>query len=189
MKITPALFATLLISTLTAQEPAPAPPAAPEPAKPQLRTTPPSPVAPPPGLTTQGESLPLIPETPENTQKAKGEAVAPQKSDKTTAAETELAAHLRLRELRSQALKDPKIQAEWARAHATKTDAERRVLLTSFYNMLYGKMAKLDSSMEKRITALQTVAVRRLAQHNMEASVSIEKPGEPIDNDYDDRNR
>jgi hypothetical protein len=185
MKITPVLFATLLVATLAAQEPAPAPAPAPDPAKPQMRSTPPSPIAPPPGLSNEQPQLPLIPDTPENTQKPQGGgAIAEPKRDKTAAAENELIAHLRLRELRYQVLKDPKIQAEWVRAHATKTDAERRVVLANYYTMLYTKMAKLDSTMAKRITDLQTIAVHRLAQHNIE-------PSEVVEEDYspDGRNR
>jgi hypothetical protein len=170
MKIIHALFAVLLASTLTAQEPA----------KPQLRTTPPSPVAPPPGLAS--EPLPLIPDAPENTEKPHGSAIAEPKRDKTTAAEDELAARIRLRELRNQALKDPKIQAEWERAHVVKTDAEKRAALTSYYTLLYTKMAKIDGSLQKRITAMQELSVRRLTQRNIE-------PSEEVESGYDSRNR
>lgn len=166
MKITPALLAVLLISPLAAQEPAPPP------AKPQLRTTPPSPVAPPPGLSA--EPLPLIPDTPENTEKPKGSAIVQTKRDKTSDAENELAARIRLRELRNQALKEPKVQAEWDRAHAVKTDAEKRAALINYYTLLYTKMAKLDTSLQKRIDALQTIAIRRLTPRNIEPSEVLE---------------
>jgi hypothetical protein len=182
MKITPALLTTLLAATLVAQEPAPGP------AKPQLRSTPPSPVAPPPGLTS--EPLPLIPETPETTEKPHGSALVQTKRDKTSDAENELAARIRLREIRNQALKDPKIQAEWTRAHAVKTDAEKRAALTSYYTLLYTKMAKLDGSLQKRITVMQTAAVRRLTQRNIEPSEVIEDSGyDDRSGSYDERNR
>jgi type IV secretory pathway VirB10-like protein len=163
MNITPALFAVLLTSTLVAQEPA----------KPQLRTTPPSPVAPPPAV--PAEPLPLIPETLEQpAEKHPGSALIQPKRDKTSDAEDELASRIRLRELRNKVLKDPKVQAEWERAHTVKTDAEKRAALTSYYTLLYTKMAKLDGSLQKRITVLQTLSIRRLTPRNIDPSNLLE---------------
>ena len=166
MNITPALFAALLTSAVIAQEPA----------KPELRTTPPSPVATPPGLAT--EPLPLIPDTLEQpAEKPRGSALSPiiqPKHDKTTDAENELATRIRLRELRTRALKDPKVQAEWDRAHIVKTDAEKRAALINYYTLLYTRMAKLDASLQKRIAAIQTLSVRRLKPHNIDPSNVLE---------------
>ena len=161
MKITSALFAVLLVS-VSAQEPA----------KPQLRPTPPSPIAPPPAQA--GETLPLIPDTLETTEKPKGGAMIEPRKDKTSAAEDELGARLRMREIRTQALKDAKIQSEWDRAHAAKTDFEKREAMKSYYTLLYAKMEKLDGSLRKRIAELKSVSIKRLTQHNID-------PTDPVD--------
>jgi hypothetical protein len=163
MNITLALFAALLTSTLVAQEPA----------KPELPSSPPSPVAPAPILNS--EPLPLIPDTLEQpVEKPRGTALIQPKRDKTSEAENELATRIRLRELRSKALKDPKIQAEWERAHTVKTDAEKRASLTSYYALLYTRMAKLDGSLKQRITALQNLSIRRLTPRNIDPSNVLE---------------
>ena len=163
MNITPALFAALLTSTLIAQEPV----------KPEIPASPPSPVAPSPAINS--EPLPLIPDTLEQpVEKSRGTALTQPKRDKTSEAEDELATRIRLRELRSKALKDPKIQAEWERAHTVKTDAEKRASLTSYYTLLYTKMAKLDGSLKKRITALQNLSIRRLTPRNIDPSNVLE---------------
>ena len=162
MKITPALFTISLVavSVLSAQEPAPA--------KPQMRSTLPSPVAPPPA--PANETLPLIPETPDNNEKAKGGGAISEsgKKDKTSAAEDDLTARVRLREIKTQALKDAKIQAEWDRAHAAKTDFEKRDAMKNFYTLLYARMAKLDGSLQKRIDKIRDSAIHRLTQHDID---------------------
>ena len=173
MKIRSALLAALLtsVSPLFAQEPV----------KPQLRSAPPSPIALP--QATPNEPLPLIPETPDTTEKPKGSAIANPKSDKTSAAEDELGARLRMREIRTQALQDAKIRSEWDRAHAAKTDLEKREAMKNYYTLLYAKMEKLDGSLHKRIAELKSVTVKRLTQHNID-------PTDPIASaDRDTRNR
>ena len=173
MKTTPALFAALLVSmsALSAQD---AP-------KPQLRGSLPSPIAPP--AEKPAETLPLIPDTPDATEKPKGSAIKQPKPDKTSAAEDELGARLRLREIKTKALEDAKIQSEWDRAHAAKTDFDKREAMKSYYTLLYARMEKLDGSLQKRITELKTEAIKRLTQHNID-------PTDPIDaTDRDSRNR
>ena len=172
MKTTPALFAALLVSmsTLSAQD---AP-------KPQLRGGLPSPIAPP---AEKPEALPLIPDTPDTAEKPKGSAIKQPKQDKTSASEDELGARLRLREIKTKALEDAKIQSEWDRAHAAKTDLAKREAMKSYYTLLYAKMEKLDGSLHKRIAELKTEAIKRLTQHNID-------PTDPIDaTDRDSRNR
>lgn len=173
MKITSAFLATLLVSVsaLSAQEPA----------KPQLRSAPPSPIALSPAK--PAEPLPLIPDTPDITEKPKGSAIANPRPDKTSAAEDELGARLRMREIRTLALKDAKIQSEWDRAHAVKTDFEKREAMKSYYTLLYAKMQKLDGSLQKRIAELKSISIKRLTQHNID-------PTDPVDTaDRDARNR
>ena len=163
----------LAICTAAAQEPAPA--------KPQLRSTPPSPLAPPPP--SQDEPLPLIPDAPENTARPRGRALSEPGQDKTSAAEDELAARVRMREVKTLALKDAKVQAELDRARAAQTDLDKREAMKSYYTLLYAKMVKLDGSLQKRVALLRNTSIKRLTQHNID-------PTDPSDAvDHDRRNR
>lgn len=176
MKAIAALAAATLITTAVAQE---AP-------KPQLRGGEAAPKEPAMQLapaTPPKEPLGLIPETLEPAPKPSGTALiepgamekaVEQKIDKTTAAQDELNARIKMRELKTKFERDPKIAGELDRANAAKTDYEKREALRSYYTMLYERIAKADSSLKKRADAARVRMTHRLDQTRI-------APTEPID--------
>lgn len=130
----------------------------------------------------------LIPETPESTPKPEGSAIEEPKKekgkekvkqDKTAAAADEMASRIRYRQAKTRALKDPAVQAEWAKAAKARTDYARREALTNYYTLLYARMEKLDASLKKEIASRQIVSLRRIKQARLdptEAPVIEETP-------------
>ncbi len=168
-----------------AAESTPAPKIEPAAPKPTLRPTPPSPIAPP--ADPEMELLPLIPDTPPALDlPPPGEAI-PQppditqelKSERAAAVENELRNRIRLRQIKTKALKDPRIQADWERAQTARTEFEKREALKDYYTTLYDRMTKLDSSLKGQIKDLRTESLRRLRQHRMAPT----EPLEPLDRD------
>src|SRR4030095_3566967 len=111
-----ALF-TVISTCIVAQEvvPAPAPAPAPAPsANPTLRLTLPG----VPQTTPANENLGLIPETPEPVTKPKGKAIpepkpsrkASDSPSRTSAIEDEMAARVRLRQLKTRVLREPTVE-------------------------------------------------------------------------------
>ncbi|MEQ1861634.1 MAG: hypothetical protein ABMA13_17080 [Chthoniobacteraceae bacterium] len=129
------------------------------------------------------DGIGLIPETLEPVQKPKGvelkEPEAPQTLDKTTAAADELNERIRFRELKTKAEREPKVAAEMDRANTAKSDFEKREALRSYYALLYGRIAKLDSSLKKRADDARVRLSRRLDQTRVAPTEPIE-PGERI---------
>jgi len=165
------LLAALLIAghALMAQEAAPAP---------QLELAPTEAPA-------ADSELPLIPEAPATVPKPPGRAIpqrptetskapAIEKKSKTETASDELRQRIRFREVKTRALRDPAVQAEWERAQRAGTDFEKREALKNYYKLLYGRMARIDQSLKPRIAEYQRVAVRRLKQTRVD-------PTEPLD--------
>lgn len=178
MKRLPALLAASLLATfpLFAQDKAAAP-AADAPADPSL-----PPLAPsekdkdrlelmpskPAQLIPPPIDLPLIPEMPipqdRPSRRGVESPIKPKRDSATAAAEDELKQRVRLREARTKALRDPAVQAEWARANEVKTDYEKRAALTSYYKLLYGRMAKIDVSLKAPADKLLKQSLAQFAQ-------------------------
>ena len=137
---------------------------------------------PPPALTT--EPLPLIPEAPEPTERPRTsgrDEPRQEKKSSTEQASNEMKERIRYREVKTRALKDPAIQAEWERAHLVGTDFEKRETLKKYYKMLYTRMARIDKTLKKRIDEQEQTAIRRLTQTRID-------PTEPLAaEDRDDR--
>ena len=186
MKRLPALFAASLLaaSPLFAEDKAPAPApaasaeAAPDPSLPplapsekdkdrlELMPSKPAQLIPPPA------DLPLIPEIPipqDRPPRNPGveSPIKTKRSSATAAAEDELKQRIRLREARTKALRDPAVQAEFARANEVKTDYERREALRNYYKLLYGRMVKLDSSLKSPVDKLLKQALNTLDQDHI----------------------
>lgn len=146
--------------------------------KPQLRGTPPSPLAPPsepqPALENI-DPMPLIPEDLEPAPKPEGRALTELKKSKPIQAEGELAARIRLREAKTRALHDASIQAEWTRAQNARTPHERREALKSYYTQLYAKIERLDGSLKKRVAILRDASIKKITQRNIEPSDPVER--------------
>ncbi len=125
----------------------------------------------------------LIPETPESMPKPEGSAIeepktekqekdkAKVKPNKTAAASDEMATRVRYRQIKTRAMKDPAIQAEWETAQAARTDYEKREALKRYYALLYSRMEKMDKSLKKEIEARKPMTVRRLQQTRIEPTV------------------
>lgn len=181
-----AVHATLALSiilstSIFAQESAPASEPAPAPATaadPALKLNLPNVPQSAPG----NENLGLIPETPEPVTKPKGRAIPePRPSRKasdtparTSAAEDEMASRIRLRQLKTRVLREPKVHELYEKAQAAPTDYEKRETLKAFYTLLYARIAKLDRSLEKRTTTLCKQSIHRLTQTKID-------PTDPID--------
>jgi len=85
-----------------------------------------------------------------------------------------MAARIRIRQLKTRVLQEPKVRELLEKAQAAPTDYEKRENLKAFYTLLYNRIEKLDGSLKKRTTALRNTSVRRLAQTKID-------PTEPID--------
>lgn len=141
-----------------------------------------------PSAPTAKEPFSLIPETLEPAPKPGGSALiepgataatAVQKIDKTTAAQDELRARIKMRELKTKVERDPKIAGELDRANAAKTDYEKREGLRSYYTMLYDRIAKIDSSLKKRAADAKMRMTHRLDQTRI-APTEPTEPDEPV---------
>jgi hypothetical protein len=98
------------------------------------------------------ESLPLIPEPVAPAPKPKP---ASRKRSSTEQASDDLQTRIRLREAKTKALANPQLQVEWNRAHAARTQPERRELLRSYYEQLYSRMEKIDPTLKPRMAELR----------------------------------
>ena len=130
---------------------------------------------PAPALTT--EPLPLIPEAPQSTERPRTsgrDEPRKEKKSSTEQASNEIKERIRFREVKTRALKDPAIQSEWERAHLVGTDYEKRETLKRYFKMLYGRMARIDKTLKKRIATEEDLSIRRLKQTRID-------PTEPLD--------
>ena len=127
----------------------------------------------------------LIPETPDSTTKPGGSAIeepkkkeakeSKEKPNKTEAAADEMATRVRFRQAKTRALKDPAVQAEWAKSERAHTDFEKRAALKRYYTLLYARMQSIDGSLKKEIATHQTFSIRRLEQTRVEATEAPEE--------------
>jgi hypothetical protein len=133
----------------------------------------------------------LIPETPETIPMPEGRAVEEPKRDKadkkdkkgkekpqesvnkTAAASLEMSARVRYRQIKTRALSDPAVQAEWDKAEVAHTDFEKREALKRYYTLLSSRMEKLDKSLKKEIDLRHSLILRRLKQNRLDGT---EKP-------------
>ena len=111
-----------------------------------------------------GDSLGLIPESPTPAKKPKS---VPAKKSSTEQASDDLQTRIRYREARTKALQDPKIQMEWDRAQAAKTDPEKREALKSYYNLFCDRVVKIDPTTKSHVETLRkTLAWRLETKHS-----------------------
>lgn len=182
MKVLFVLAAATFLSSAVAQD-APKPQFRSNDSAPKESAPQPAPAAAP---AAQKEPLGLIPETLEPAPKPKGSLLVEpmetvtdaveQKIDKTTAAQDELNARIKMRELKTKVDRDPKVVAELERANTAPTDYEKREAMRSYYTMLYDKIAKLDPSLKKRADEARVRMTHRLDQTRI-------APTEPVESD------
>jgi hypothetical protein len=130
----------------------------------------------PAGSAVTPNPLPLIPESPEPGKKGKAAAGAATKGKKssTEAAIDDLQERIRYRQAKTRALNDPAVQNAWDRAHATRTDVERRDALKAYYKLFYARVLRIDGTLKQRVAQSAERARRRLTQTRID-------PSEPID--------
>ncbi|XHR28706.1 MAG: hypothetical protein ACFUZC_22660 [Chthoniobacteraceae bacterium] len=121
------------------------------------------------------------PEAPEPTTAAPTPAPArppvpdvPESMKKGTSAQLRQA--IRMRQIKTDLLADPVIQAELARARAAKTEEGHRVLMRNYFLLLYTRIEKIDPSLCALAETELRNALLRYEQHNVCPSVLIE-PG------------
>ena len=125
-----------------------------------------------------GDSLGLIPESPAPAKKPKS---APAKKSSTEQASDDLQTRIRYREARTKALQDPKIQMEWDRAQAAKTDPEKREALKSYYNLFCDRVVNIDPTTKSHVETLRkTLAWRLETKHSKRQNLT--KPEEEDSN-------
>ena len=86
--------------------------------------------------------------------------------------------HLEWRELENRVVNDPDIVAAKHAADNAKTDLEKRQLLRTYYDLLYGRMRALASSPEMKasLDQLRTAHVSRTSQHRVRAAEDASLP-------------
>ena len=126
------------------------------------------PIAPANETPAPPEAQPTAPEA----SPAPAPAPAPAAGKKGTAEQLRQA--IRIRELKTQVLEDPEVQAEKAKASQTKTEEGRRILMRNYYTLLYTKMEKCDPSLAEPLEQQLAAILRHLEQHNVCPSVLIE---------------
>jgi hypothetical protein len=127
-----------------------------------------------------GEPSALIPELPPVSPPAKPAPAEPKKKSSTEQESDDLQARIRYREVKTKALRDPKIQQEWDRAEAAKTDPEKREYLKSYYKLLCDRMVKIDSSVKPRVDALRKSLVWRL-EPGLRQRAKLVRPVEEVE--------
>ena len=73
--------------------------------------------------------------------------------------------HVEWRQLKNQVVNDPTVRAAKAAALAARTDLEKRNGLRNYYNVYYGRMSALASSVEMKL-ALESLKSARLSRIN-----------------------
>ena len=118
------------------------------------------------GATPTPLPLPAVPET------ASAIPAAPAALAKGSAEQLRQA--IRIRELKTQVLEDPEVQAQKEGARCAQTNAGRCVWMRNYYTLLYTKMEKIDPSLTEELEKQLHELLGRYEQHNVRPSVLIE---------------
>lgn len=89
------------------------------------------------------------------------------KRSKTAIANDQLRLRIKLREAKTKALKDEKIQDALARADAATTPAENREAMKEYYKLLNARIIKIDSSLKTLSEERTKLAVQKLSQRRL----------------------
>ena len=118
------------------------------------------------------EPLPLIPETPDQFPKPSGQGGDSQssvtsaadklKNSKQAADADALKERIRFREVKTLALKDGKVQAQWEKVEGATTIPEKQVAMKEYYAVLFARIVQIDGSLKNRAAKLQEEALDRL---------------------------
>jgi hypothetical protein len=122
------------------------------------------------------EPIQLIPD--EEPQATEPEVATPEiapEGKKIEQAGANLKQRIRFRQVKTRALKDPVVQDHAAHVREMRTDAGKRNALRHYYEALYGRMMKIDSSLEPLIAERQALALQSLSQTRITPSILIEE--------------
>ena len=152
-------------------------------AKPQGLPEPPLQAAPSPEAAPEkqpaalDQTISLIPETlPNPSKKASSEEKeAKPKGKNSQNAKVDfsgdaLKKRIRMRQVKNQALKDDRIQAQMDAAVAAKTDPEKRASLKRFYNSLFDRMIKIDGSLKPEVEQRRHTYLARYDQNRIRSA-------------------
>lgn len=114
--------------------------------------------------------LPTDPGAPSLTEPAKTPTSAAKKGSSE-----QLRQNIRIRELKTQVLADPEVEAQLQLAEKAKTEEGRRTLLRNHYALLYTKMEKLDPSLTTVLETQLFVILKGLEQTQVRPTQLTEK--------------
>lgn len=81
---------------------------------------------------------------------------------------------IQIRELKTQVLEDPEVQAQKTLADCTKTPEGQRVLMRNYYTLLYTKMEGIDPSLKPVLERQLHDTLASYEQRNVRPSVLVE---------------
>lgn len=81
---------------------------------------------------------------------------------KTSESVEEVKQRIRVRQAKTRALQDPNVLEALERADAAQTVPERREAMRDYYNALYDRMVRIDSSVKKSVDELRRQSLKRL---------------------------
>ncbi len=87
----------------------------------------------------------------------------------------QLLQNIHIRELKTQALEDPAVKEENAKANAARTSEGRRVLRRNYYTLLYTKMEQLDPALHDALENQLFGTLYSLEQHRVRPSPLVER--------------
>lgn len=112
------------------------------------------------------DGLPSLDKSPLSKEKAR--------TDKTAVADDALQKKIKLREIKTKALRDPAVQAEWDKAAVAKTDYEKREIMKNYYRLLSALMVKMDATLKTDIETLRDSYLGDLEQKRIAPTVPPE---------------
>lgn len=136
-------------------------------------------------ISLSGEALPTTESDrdyvdPNNLMPAEG---APAPVDPRTLAasgeEQELKMRIRYQQVRTKAEQDPDIESLLNKAKTSTTFEGERAAYRKYYELLFKKMKKLDSSLSKKCDLMEKTYLSRLAQTRVEPTIPLEPPPKP----------
>ena len=136
-------------------------------------------------ISLSGEALPVIESDadyvdPNNLMPLEG-APAPVDPRTLAAAGEEQEAKLKIRyqQVRTKAEQDPEIESLLNKAKTSTTFEGERAAYRKYYQLLFKKMRKIDSSLSKKCELMEKTYLSRLAQTRIEPTIPLEPPPSP----------
>ena len=93
--------------------------------------------------------------------------------------EQERKVKLRYQQVRAKAELDPDVASLLAKAKTSRTFEGERAAYRKYYELLFKKMKKLDSTLAKKCDLMEKTYLSRLAQSRIEPTIPLEPPPKP----------